>query len=100
MGRYRCTGLHLYDYIGSDETYDYRQRLANEGTIDAIIKSAQSGATEYSCSNLGIPGLRHFVYKSRTHVQVTAPFFEEPYDDIHERRRFVLISLHTARKTY
>jgi hypothetical protein len=65
------------------------QRLSTEGTVDAIRKSILSGAIEYSCSGLGIPGLWHFVYKSRSHVQVTAPTFEEPYDDLHERRRCV-----------
>ena len=40
-------------------------------------------------ADLSIPGLRHFVYKSRAHVQITAPTYEEPYDDIKERRRSV-----------
>ena len=38
-------------------------------------------------ADLSIPGLRHFIYKSRAHVQITAPIYEEPYDDIKERRR-------------
>lgn len=52
-----------------------------------MISAFRSGLTEYSVSELGIPGLRHFVYKSRAQVQVTVPMFEDPYDDIQERRR-------------
>lgn len=45
------------------------------------------GETEYTVADLGVPGLRHFVYKSRPHVQVTMPLFEDPYDDPNEKRR-------------
>ncbi|KAI6114397.1 DUF254-domain-containing protein [Pisolithus sp. B1] len=50
---------------------------------------AQSGKTHYSVSQLAIPGLRHFVYKSRPHVQITFPIFEDPYDSRDEIRRIV-----------
>ena len=63
------------------------QRLENDGTLASIEKAIRNGLTEYSVSDLSIPGLRHFVYKSRSLVQITAPIFEEPYDDINERRR-------------
>ena len=55
--------------------------------LKAITTAVRSGETEYLVSELGIPGLRHFVYKSRAHVQVTFPVFEDPYDDINDRRR-------------
>ena len=42
-------------------------------------------------ADLSIPGLRHFLYKSRPQVQVTMPIYEDPYDDINERRRSVQI---------
>ena len=63
------------------------QRLENDGTLASIEKAIRNGLTEYSVSDLSIPGLRHFIYKSRAHVQITAPTYEEPYDDINERRR-------------
>ena len=63
------------------------QRLENDGTLASIEKAIRNGLTEYSVSDLSIPGLRHFIYKSRSLVQITAPMFEEPYDDINERRR-------------
>ncbi|KAH9179232.1 DUF254-domain-containing protein [Lactarius sanguifluus] len=63
------------------------QRLENDGTLASIEKAIRNGSTEYSVSDLSIPGLRHFIYKSRAHVQTTAPIYEEPYDDINERRR-------------
>ena len=63
------------------------QKLESEGTLNAISDAIRSGSTEYSVSELSIPGLRHFVYKSRQHVQITVPTFEEPYDNLHEKRR-------------
>ncbi|KAH8998584.1 vacuolar fusion protein MON1 [Lactarius akahatsu] len=66
-------------------------RLENDGTLASIEKAIRNGLTEYSVSDLSIPGLRHFIYKSRAHVQTTAPIYEEPYDDINERRRLVTL---------
>ncbi|KAH9080547.1 trafficking protein Mon1-domain-containing protein [Lactarius deliciosus] len=66
-------------------------RLENDGTLASIEKAIRNGSTEYSVSDLSIPGLRHFIYKSRAHVQTTAPIYEEPYDDINERRRLITL---------
>ncbi|KAN0139868.1 Trafficking protein Mon1 domain containing protein [Lactarius tabidus] len=66
-------------------------RLENDGTLASIEKSIRNGLTEYSVSDLSIPGLRHFIYKSRSLVQITAPIYEEPYDDINERRRLITL---------
>jgi hypothetical protein len=63
------------------------QRLENDGTLMNIEKAIHNGLTEYSVADLSIPGLRHFIYKSRAHIQITSPSYEEPYDDIKERRR-------------
>jgi hypothetical protein len=44
---------------------------------------------------VGCPGLRHFIYKSRQHVQITSPEWEEPYlEDGPHRKRFVWASGH------
>ncbi|VDC00774.1 unnamed protein product [Peniophora sp. CBMAI 1063] len=67
------------------------KRMVNEGSAVALIQAVRSGATQYSCADLGVPGLRHFVYKSRAHVQVTSPLYEDPYDDLHERRRLMTL---------
>ncbi|KAI0300286.1 trafficking protein Mon1-domain-containing protein [Russula brevipes] len=67
------------------------ERLENDGTLANIEKAIRNGSTEYSVADLSIPGLRHFIYKSRAHVQITAPIYEEPYDDIKERRRLVTL---------
>ena len=63
------------------------QRLERDGSLEAISNVIRSGDSAYSVSELGIPGLRHFFYKSRSHVQITGPEFEEPYEDLQERRR-------------
>ncbi|KAG6907859.1 hypothetical protein DXG01_007123 [Tephrocybe rancida] len=66
-------------------------RLEKEGTLDAITNACSSKQTQYSAADLGIPGLRHFVYKSRSQVQVTAPTFEDPYDAIEDHRRLITL---------
>lgn len=63
------------------------QRLEKDGTLASIADACDSGSTEYCVSDLGIPGLRHFIYKSRSHVQITVPIFEDPYDNMEDRRR-------------
>jgi len=89
-------GLALVSGGGGDEFEKVRswcdtivQKLDEDGTFDAIAESIR--VSEYSVSDMGIPGLRHFVYKSRQHVQITSPKWEEPYNDINERRRLITL---------
>ncbi|KZT23471.1 DUF254-domain-containing protein [Neolentinus lepideus HHB14362 ss-1] len=72
------------------------KKMTSDGALDALISAVRGGSTVYSVSELGIPGLRHFVYKSRAHVQITTPVFEDPYDVPKERQRSVhrLITLY------
>lgn len=74
------------------------KKLATEGMLRSLLHSFRTGQTEYSISELGIPGLRHFVYKSRGHVQTTTPSFEDPYDKLPERRRLITLyqTIHDA----
>ncbi|KAI9512410.1 trafficking protein Mon1-domain-containing protein [Russula earlei] len=67
------------------------ERLENDGTLANIEMAIRNGLTEYCVADLSIPGLRHFIYKSRSHVQITSPIFEEPYDDVKERRRLIIL---------
>ncbi|KAF8798825.1 DUF254-domain-containing protein [Phlegmacium glaucopus] len=62
-------------------------KLNSDGTLTALVNVYQSKQTEYSVSGLGIPGLRHFVYKSRAQVQITQPIFEDPYDQPQAKKR-------------
>ncbi|KAI0648130.1 trafficking protein Mon1-domain-containing protein [Trametes meyenii] len=67
------------------------QKLAHDGLLKTLSNAIAQGETEYSVSDLGVPGLRHFVYKSRSHVQITMPVFEEPYDNDEEKRRLITL---------
>ncbi|KAI0333661.1 DUF254-domain-containing protein [Cubamyces sp. BRFM 1775] len=67
------------------------QKLASEGLLKKLSQAILGGDTEYSVSSLSVPGLRHFVYKSRSHVQITMPLFEEPYDTPNEKRRLITL---------
>jgi vacuolar fusion protein MON1 len=62
------------------------QKLS-DGIVEGVTRALAGGVAEYSVATLGVPGLRHFVYKSRAHVQVTLPRYEEPYHDSASRRR-------------
>ena len=52
------------------------------------MKSSEQSA--YSVADLGIPGLRHFVYKSKLHLQLTLPTFESPYETQEAQERELL----------
>jgi hypothetical protein len=66
-------------------------RKLSETVIAGVGKALHNGVAEYSVSSLGVPGLRHFIYKSRPHVQVTLPRYEEPYDNEIDQRRLILL---------
>ncbi|KAI0269832.1 trafficking protein Mon1-domain-containing protein [Gloeopeniophorella convolvens] len=66
-------------------------RLEGDGTMANMAKAIRSRSTEYSVADLSIPGLRHFIYKTRAHVQITSPTYEDPYDDVKEQRRLITL---------
>ena len=81
----RCEELRGTDLI--------RQKITSDGTLNALLNAYKSKKTDYSVAELAIPGLRHFIYKSRAQVQVTLPNFEDPYDQSHARKRLGFTSL-------
>jgi hypothetical protein len=73
-------------------------RLAGDGIVRALAAHVRGGGAAYAVGAVGAPGLRHFAYKSRAHVQLTAPAWEEPYEREDDRRRVVTLyqRLHDA----
>jgi hypothetical protein len=65
------------------------KRLESSGAVDALLNASQQ--SDYSITELAIPGIRHFVYKSKFHIQLTMPAFEEPYRTEEEQERWALI---------
>lgn len=66
------------------------ESLRGSGTLGALVKAASSSSplgVEYGVEALNVPGLRHFVYKSRVHVQITHPSWGERYAEEDARRR-------------
>ncbi|KAG9034429.1 Vacuolar fusion protein mon1 [Tulasnella sp. JGI-2019a] len=63
------------------------ETLREKGWLASVFKAAEK--QDFTASGLGIAGLRHFIYKSRTHVQLVAPIWEEPYVEEPERRRLI-----------
>lgn len=74
------------------------KKLAVEGTLASLVHSFRTGQTVYSVADLGIPGLRHFVYKARAQVQTTYPVFDDPYDKANDRKRLITLyqTIHDA----
>ncbi|KZO97161.1 DUF254-domain-containing protein [Calocera viscosa TUFC12733] len=65
------------------------KKLEEEALLGTIEKAALTHP--YSVVELGIHGLRHFVYKSRINVQFTQPEFDSPYDTDIERWRLITL---------
>lgn len=53
------------------------ERLNKYHCLDAIFKSLKCQG--YSVSEIGVPELRHFLYKSRSTAQFTSPRIQAPY---------------------
>ena len=46
--------------------------------------------SHYTCGDVSVPGLRHFIFKSRSNVQITSPIYDQPYEnDIIARQRLL-----------
>ena len=61
------------------------QKLKKHNCLEAITKAIADGG--YRCREVGISDLRHFIYKSKSTAQFTAPNLEAPYKDSDERAR-------------
>lgn len=68
-----------------DET---KKKLKENDVFDHIYKSANESA--YSCGDVAVPGVRHFVFKNKANVQITCPTYDSPYaEDMHSRQRLL-----------
>ncbi|KAF9435364.1 Vacuolar fusion protein mon1b [Entomortierella beljakovae] len=60
------------------------------GMLTSLENYAAAGPRGgFSIGDTGIPGLRHFLYKSRTHVQFTMPELAEPYTTLSAQKRLL-----------
>jgi hypothetical protein len=62
-----------FDSVRAWSSYTVDQ-LESSSTIDALLEAAR--VAEYTLDDLQIPGLRHFIYKSRANIQVTMPHYD------------------------
>lgn len=84
-------GMNLADL--RDQPKLISQNLEKEKTLSKIEQSIAHHT--YSVDSLGCAGLRHFIYKSRQHVQVTMPEWPEHYKaDGQDRKRSVLFPIY------
>ncbi|KAF9983034.1 Vacuolar fusion protein mon1b [Mortierella antarctica] len=60
------------------------------GMLTSLETYAEAGSRGgFSVGDTGIPGLRHFLYKSRTHVQFTMPELTDPYTSLSAKKRLL-----------
>lgn len=78
---------------------EYQGRGREKHSLENPLNDRSWG--EYSLENLGIPGLRHFIYKDKKYVQASYPSWEDDYLIELNRQRylsfFAFASLHTKR---
>ncbi|XP_075430263.1 vacuolar fusion protein MON1 homolog A isoform X2 [Ascaphus truei] len=77
-------------FTASDCKRQVVERLEKRGTWGLLQEAL--GSPFYGVTQVGIPELRHFLYKSRSSGLFTSPAVETPYDTDRERRR--LLSLY------
>ncbi|XP_006007695.1 vacuolar fusion protein MON1 homolog A [Latimeria chalumnae] len=65
----------------------FLERIKKRSTYQALQDSLQNPT--YSCTQVGIPDLRHFIYKSRSSGLFTSPEVEAPYITDEERERLL-----------
>ncbi|RIB26041.1 trafficking protein Mon1-domain-containing protein [Gigaspora rosea] len=70
-----------------------KEELSACNALQEIEKASQNEG--YSIADIGVPGLRHFIYKSRTHVQYTSPAFVAPYGDPREKQKLYKLYCYT-----
>ncbi|GJJ73285.1 vacuolar fusion protein MON1 [Entomortierella parvispora] len=64
--------------------------LEASGMLSSLEDYAAAGTRGgFNASDTGIPGLRHFLYKSRTHVQFTMPELTDPYTSLSAKKRLL-----------
>uniref|UniRef100_V5ETG2 Vacuolar fusion protein MON1 n=2 Tax=Kalmanozyma brasiliensis (strain GHG001) TaxID=1365824 RepID=V5ETG2_KALBG len=59
------------------------------------VEAGSPRVSAYTCAELGLPGLRHFVYRSNSTIQLTSPTLPDPYSTsaVDRKRLFTLYSL-------
>lgn len=59
------------------------------------VEEGSPRVSAYTCAELGLAGLRHFVYRSNSTIQLTSPMLPDPYgvNDGDRKRLFTLYSL-------
>ncbi|XP_069792666.1 vacuolar fusion protein MON1 homolog A [Narcine bancroftii] len=65
----------------------FLERLKKRNTFQVLLEELRTPF--YSVSQLGIPDLRHFIYKSRSSGLFTSPELEAPYTSEEQRERLL-----------
>ncbi|CAM4579973.1 vacuolar fusion protein MON1 homolog A isoform X1 [Lepidochelys kempii] len=71
----------------SDCKRRFQERLRKRGVSHALLEALRTPF--YSVSQVGIPDLRHFIYKSKSSGLFTSPEIEAPYVSEEEKQRLL-----------
>ncbi|XP_062923765.1 vacuolar fusion protein MON1 homolog A [Mobula hypostoma] len=65
----------------------FLERLKKRNTFQLLLEELRTPS--YSISQVGIPDLRHFIYKSRSSGLFTSPAVEAPYTSVQQHERLL-----------
>ncbi|ORZ21024.1 vacuolar fusion protein MON1 [Lobosporangium transversale] len=71
------------------EMSSVKQKVVEGLEAGGMLASLESYAAAGSRGDTGIPGLRHFLYKSRTNVQFTMPELTDAYSSLSAKKRLL-----------
>ncbi|CAI2178026.1 1425_t:CDS:10 [Funneliformis geosporum] len=77
----------------SDAKNTIVEQLTACDALQGIEAASQSEG--YSIADIGVAGLRHFIYKSKTCLQYTSPAFLASYNNPREKRRYTHDRMHS-----
>ncbi|CAG8631021.1 8386_t:CDS:10 [Acaulospora morrowiae] len=79
------------------ELSEAKNVIVEQMSTGKILQSVEDALQNevYSIADVGVPGLRHFIYKSRTHVQYTSPIFVAPYNNPREKQKLFKLYRYT-----
>ena len=69
--------------------------MTQSGCLFSLQESIRNA--EYSVDDVGVPGIRHFMYKSKVNIQYTQSLFGEPYNRSSEEQTRIYLLYQQAR---
>ncbi|CAG8553382.1 9388_t:CDS:10, partial [Ambispora gerdemannii] len=92
-----CLLLISPDHDNFFELSKAKSKIIKQLSSTTALKDLENAIlnNEYSIADVGVPGLRHFIYKTKQHVQYTSSEFARPYNTPREKRKLFKLYRYT-----